>query len=75
MLDAGLIATAQKLEHYEMAEYGTLRTYARLMGHTEAARLLQQTLDDEGDTDKKLTTLAERSVNIKAMENGHEQVR
>jgi ferritin-like metal-binding protein YciE len=75
VLDAGLIAAAQKVEHYEMAEYGTLRTYARLMGHTDAARLLQQTLDEEGETDKKLTALAERSINVKAMENGHERAR
>jgi ferritin-like metal-binding protein YciE len=75
VLDAGLIAAAQKVEHYEMAEYGTLRTYARLMGHTDAARLLQQTLDEEGETDKKLTALAERSINVKAMEDGRERAR
>lgn len=66
VLDAGLIAGAQKVEHYEIAGYGTVRTYARLLGEQEAARLLQQTLDEEGATDKKLTTLAERDINKKA---------
>jgi ferritin-like metal-binding protein YciE len=76
VLDAGLIAAAQKVEHYEMAEYGTLRTYARQMGHVDAARLLQQTLDEEGATDKKLTALAESGINVKAMEeNGRERAR
>ena len=65
--DAGLIAAAQKVEHYEMAGYGTVRTYAQLLGENEAARLLQQTLDEEGATDKKLTALAE-SINVEAME-------
>lgn len=65
--DAALIAAAQKVEHYEMAGYGTVRTYAQLLGETEAARLLQQTLDEEGATDKKLTALAER-INVEAME-------
>jgi ferritin-like metal-binding protein YciE len=64
--DAGLIAAAQKVEHYEIAGYGTVRTYAQLLGETEAAKLLQQTLDEEGETDKKLTTLAEGSINRKA---------
>jgi ferritin-like metal-binding protein YciE len=65
--DAGLIAAAQKVEHYEMAGYGTVRTYAQLLGETEAARLLQTTLDEEGMTDKKLTQLAE-AINVEAME-------
>jgi ferritin-like metal-binding protein YciE len=75
VVDAGLIAAAQKVEHYEMAEYGTLRTYAQLMGHSEAARLLQQTLDEEGAADKKLTALAESGINVKAMEDGRERSR
>ncbi len=75
VVDAGLIAAAQKVEHYEMAEYGTLRTYAHLMGHSEAARLLQQTLDEEGAADKKLTALAESGINVKAMEDGRERSR
>ena len=57
-LDAALIAAAQKVEHYEIAGYGTVRTYARLMGHDKAADLLQQTLDEESQTDEKLTKLA-----------------
>jgi len=65
--DAGLIAAAQKVEHYEMAGYGTVRTYAQLLGENEAAKLLQTTLDEEGMTDKKLTALAE-SINVEAME-------
>lgn len=65
--DAALIAAAQRVEHYEMAGYGTVRTYANLLGEREAARLLQQTLDEEGLTDKKLTQLAE-SINVEAME-------
>ena len=66
VLDAGLIAAAQHVEHYEMAGYGTMRTYAKQMGLTEHARLLQTTLDEEGETDKKLTRLAERRINIEA---------
>lgn len=64
--DAGLIASAQKVEHYEIASYGTVRTYAQMLGEQQAAQLLQQTLDEEGLTDKKLTQLAERVVNIEA---------
>jgi ferritin-like metal-binding protein YciE len=67
ILDAGLIAAAQKVEHYEMAGYGTVRNYARLLNETEAAGLLQQTLDEEGETDKKLTQLAESVVNPEAL--------
>lgn len=65
--DAALIAAAQRVEHYEIAGYGTVRTYAQLLGETEAAKLLQQTLDEEGATDKKLTALAE-AINVEAME-------
>lgn len=70
VLDAGLIAAAQKVEHYEMAGYGCVRTYARLLGDEEAADLLQQTLDEEGETDKKLTALAETVINLSAAQNG-----
>ena len=56
--NAALIAAAQRVEHYEMAGYGTLRTYAHLLGHAEVAQLLQQTLDEEEMTDKKLSQLA-----------------
>jgi ferritin-like metal-binding protein YciE len=66
--DAGMIAAAQRVEHYEIAAYGTARTYARMLGNEEAAQLLQQTLDEEGETDKKLTKLAESRVNPKAMQ-------
>ena len=66
VLDAALIGCAQKVEHYEIAGYGTARTYARLLGDEQTAKLLQQTLDEEGETDKKLTRLAETSINIEA---------
>ena len=71
--DAGLIAAAQKVEHYEIASYGTLRTYAQMMGHKEAGQVIQQILDEEGRTDKLLTQIAEKSVNIKAEDMGMQQ--
>jgi len=64
--DAGLIAAAQKVEHYEIAAYGTLRTWAQQLAMDDAANLLQETLDEEGETDKKLTQLAESMVNAEA---------
>lgn len=64
--DAGLIAAAQRVEHYEMAGYGTARTYAELLGDTAGAKLLQTTLDEEGATDKKLSKLATSAINIAA---------
>lgn len=64
--DAGLISAAQRVEHYEMAGYGTARTYAELLGDKKGAKLLQTTLNEEGETDKKLTSLAESTVNIAA---------
>ncbi len=67
VLDAGLISAAQHVEHYEMAGYGTLRTYARQMGLTEQQRILQTTLNEEGDTDKLLTKIAEGCVNLDAV--------
>jgi ferritin-like metal-binding protein YciE len=67
VLDAGIIAAAQKIEHYEIATYGTLRTWANLLGDDDAAELLQQTLDEEGDTDKRLNELAEDIVNPEAL--------
>lgn len=66
VLDAGLISAAQRVEHYEIAGYGSVRTYARLLGETEAVGLLQETLDEEGTTDKKLTDLAESLINVEA---------
>ncbi len=65
-IDAGLIGAAQKVEHYEIAGYGTARTHAELLGHSKVAKLLQQTLDEEGATDKKLTALAESITNVEA---------
>jgi ferritin-like metal-binding protein YciE len=67
-LDAGLIGAAQKVEHYEIAAYGTARAHAELLGYTKIARLLQQTLNEEGATDKKLTQLAENIINVEAIE-------
>ncbi len=64
--DAGLIAAAQRVEHYEMAGYGTARTYAELLGDKEGAKLLQTTLDEEAATDEKLTSLATSSINVAA---------
>jgi ferritin-like metal-binding protein YciE len=68
VIDAGLIGAAQRVEHYEIAGYGTARALAETLGETEAARLLQQTLDEEGETDKLLTRLAEQTVNVQASE-------
>lgn len=65
--DAALICAAQKVEHYEIAGYGTVRTFAELLGEDEIAALLQETLDEEGETDKKLTRLAS-TLNLKAEE-------
>jgi ferritin-like metal-binding protein YciE len=70
VLDAGLIGAAQKVEHYEMAGYGTVRTMADVLGHKEAARLLDQTLKEEGEADKKLTMIAKKFVNTRAMRAG-----
>jgi ferritin-like metal-binding protein YciE len=64
--DAALIGAAQRVEHYEMAAYGTARELAERLGLGDAARLLQQTLDEEGETDKLLTRIAEKSVNPEA---------
>ena len=64
--DAGLIAAAQRVEHYEMAGYGCARTYAELLGDREGAQLLQTTLTEESDTDKKLTELAKSAINVAA---------
>ncbi|KKL98023.1 hypothetical protein LCGC14_1828560 [marine sediment metagenome] len=64
--DAGMIAAAQAVEHYEITRYGTLISYARTLGHTEAADLLQTTLDQEYAADQKLTKLAESTLNRQA---------
>jgi ferritin-like metal-binding protein YciE len=65
--DAGLISAAQRVEHYEIAAYGTAREYARILGEDQAATLLQATLDEEKETDKKLTELA-KNINLQAPE-------
>jgi len=66
VIDAGLIAAAQRVEHYEIAGYGTVRTYAELLGEQEAVRLLERTLQEEEETDEKLTEIAETRVNEEA---------
>jgi ferritin-like metal-binding protein YciE len=68
VIDAGLIAAAQRVEHYEIAGYGTVRTFAQQLGHDNHVDLLQRTLDEEGETDKKLTRLAEGLINRDAMQ-------
>jgi ferritin-like metal-binding protein YciE len=65
VMDAGLIAAAQRVEHYEMAGYGCTRTYAKLLGDKLATKLLQQTLDEEGAADKKLTEIS-KQINVQA---------
>jgi ferritin-like metal-binding protein YciE len=65
--DAGLIGAAQRVEHYEIAGYGTARTLARRLGEDEIASVLQQTLDEEGEADKKLTSIAESQANVGAV--------
>ena len=67
VMDAGLIAAAQRVEHYEMAGYGCVRTYARVLGHSNFVQLLETTLNEEKETDAKLTRLAE-NVNVEAKE-------
>nr|WP_315247674.1 ferritin-like domain-containing protein [uncultured Flavobacterium sp.] len=66
--DAGIIAASQKIEHYEIATYGTLRQFAETLGFEEAAALLEQTLDEEKGADKKLTEVAVNAVNLEAAE-------
>ncbi len=66
--DAGMLAAAQAVEHYEISRYGTLRAWAKKLGMSEAAQLLEQTLQEEKETDEKLTQLAESEINIKADE-------
>lgn len=67
-LDAGLIAAAQAVEHYEISRYGTLRRWAELLGLKEAVTLLNQTLEEESETDEALTSLADGSINQAALE-------
>jgi ferritin-like metal-binding protein YciE len=65
---SALIVAAQKVEHYEIAGYGVARTFASLLGEEDAMESLQRTLNEEGETDKKLTSIAESSINIEARE-------
>lgn len=65
--DAGLISAAQRVEHYEIAAYGCVRTYANLLGENDAAELLEETLNEEKETDRKLTKLAEK-INVEVKE-------
>ena len=67
VLDAGMIAAAQRIEHYEIAGYGCARTYASELGRTDDARLLEETLNEEKQADEKLTAIAEQSINVEAM--------
>ncbi len=67
VMDVALIAAVQQIDHYEMARYGCMRTYARLLGYEEAADLLQETLDEVAEADRKLTQLAEIVINVKAV--------
>lgn len=72
VMDAALIAAAQKIEHYEIATYGCLRDWAQLLENNDVARILQQTLDEEGETDKKLSEIAQ-SLNVEAAEAEDEE--
>ena len=67
VLDAALISSAQRVEHYEIAGYGTAVAYAKQLGFTDHARLLNQTLDEEAETDRELTQLAESAINVEAV--------
>ena len=73
VLDAGLISAAQHVEHYEMAGYGTARTWARLLGYENHAQLLQQTLDEEQATALLLTDIATSQINIEAEQAGDDE--
>ena len=73
VIDAALIAAAQRVEHYEIAAYGCLITYANLLGNREAVRLLEQTLAEEEATDKALTELGERGINQAALAAGQDE--
>ena len=68
--DAGLIGAANRVEHYEMAAYGTARTFAEMLGYNEATQLLEQTLQEEKQADRKVTELAEQMINENALEVG-----
>lgn len=71
--DAGIISAAQKVEHYEIASYGTLCAFAKTLGEMEVAQLLEQTLNEERNADETLTSVAESSINIEAANEGEEE--
>ena len=68
VLDAGIIVAAQKVEHYEIAGYGSVRTFAEMLGEDKAVKLLQQTLDEESEANELLNELAENTINEEALE-------
>jgi ferritin-like metal-binding protein YciE len=74
VLDAAIIASAQRVEHYEIGAYGTCAAWARLLGLDEVVTLLEQTLEEEKAADKKLTALAEQEVNLNAVNEGREEI-
>ena len=74
VLDAAIIASAQRVEHYEIGAYGTCAAWARLLGLDEVVTLLEQTLEEEKAADKKLTALAEQEVNLNAVNEGREEM-
>lgn len=73
VLDAGIIVNAQKVEHYEIATYGAVVEYARMMGHTEALQLLEQTLQEEKNADQLLNQIAEGGINALAERDGNDE--
>ena len=73
VLDAGIIVNAQKVEHYEIATYGAVCEYARMMGHTEALQLLEQTLEEEKNADQLLNQIAEGGINALAERDGNDE--
>ena len=73
VLDAALIGAAQRVEHYEIAGYGVVRTFATILGENDAAELLQETLDEEAAADKKLTEIAEEDINFEALSDDDEE--
>jgi ferritin-like metal-binding protein YciE len=72
VMDAGIIVAAQKVEHYEIATYGAVCEYARMMGHTEALQLLERTLEEEKNADRKLNEIAEGGINALAERDGQD---
>jgi hypothetical protein len=74
VLDAGIIVNAQKVEHYEIATYGAVCEYARMMGHTEPLLLLEQTLEEERNADQLLSQIAEGGINALAERDGNEEI-